>query len=91
MPQRFRTPFERFFLGNSEDMRGPSGEPIRKFSVPDPTQMKDLRDRLGLPPTPPAGKDWWDGVRPALKAKRSQLGPSGPDDLDSAFYARIIK
>jgi hypothetical protein len=91
MPQGFQTPFERFFLGNTEDMRGPSGEPIKAFSVPDPTQMRDLRDRLGLPATPPAGKDWWDGVREAMKAKRSQLGPPGPDDLDSAFYARIIK
>jgi hypothetical protein len=83
MPQGFQTPFERFFLGNTEDMRGPSGEPIRAFSVPDPTQMKDLRDRLGLPPTPTAGRDWWDGVREALKAK------FGRDNLDSALYAKI--
>jgi hypothetical protein len=85
MPQGFRTPFERFLLSNTEDTRSPSGEPIRAFSVPDPAQMKDLRDRLRLPPTPPAGKDWWDGVREALKAKY------GNDKLDSALYARIIK
>jgi hypothetical protein len=83
MPQGFQTPFERFFLGNSQDMRGPLGEPIRAFSVPDPRQMKDLRDRLGLPPTPPEGKDWWDGVREAMKAKFRR------DKLDSALYARI--
>ena len=83
MPQGFQTPFERFFLGNTEDMRSSSGEPIRAFSVTDRTQMKDLRDRLGLPATPPEGKDWWDGVREAMKAK------FGRDKLDSGLYAKI--
>jgi hypothetical protein len=83
MPQGFRTPFERFFLGNAEDTIGPKGERIKAFSMPDPIQMKDLRDRLGLPATPPEGKDWWDGVREALKAK------FGRDNLDSALYEKI--
>jgi hypothetical protein len=45
--------------------------------------MRDLRDRLGLPATPPEGKDLWDGVREAMKAK------FGSAKLDSALYAKI--
>jgi hypothetical protein len=88
-PSGFHTAFERFFLGNAEDMRISSGGSNRAFSVPDPTQMKDLRDRLGLPPTPPTGSDWWDGVRPALAKKRIDFGLPGRDELDSTLYARI--
>lgn len=94
MPPGFRTPFERFFLTVGEDTRNPAGAPASAYTVLDPDRMLDLRDRLGLPTTLPAGADLWDGVRPALEAFRASSGlavenPAARQSLDSVLYARI--
>ena len=91
MPPGFRTPFERFLLGNKDDAMDAAGAPIRAFTVLDTKQMKDLRERLGLSATPPEGVDWWDGVRPALAVKRVALQEPGPEELDAKLYAKIRK
>jgi hypothetical protein len=88
MPAVFRSPFERFLLGNLEAMTVASGTTIKAFTVLDADQMQDLRDRLRLP-AQSAGADPWDGVRTALGAKRTELRLPGPEVLDATLYGAI--
>lgn len=79
----FKTPFERFYLGNEETMPGPGGGFVGAYTVTDLQAMNDLRERLGLAEVQ-AGDDLWAGVRAALMARGSAGGT-----LDADLMAAI--